>query len=121
MFLHVSVILFTGGWYPIMHCRWYPSMPCRFPGPHPGRKLRGSGWGGLEAHTLGVRGRRSGWGVSRAPGVLQAHTWGSIPACTEADPPTLLLRPVCILLECILVHFIVQSKKTRILSIVLKV
>ena len=29
MFLHVSVILFTGGWwYPSMHCRWYPSMPC---------------------------------------------------------------------------------------------
>ena len=29
MFLHVSVILFTGG-------VWYPSMPCRSPGPHPG-------------------------------------------------------------------------------------
>ena len=28
MFLHVSVIQFTGGWYPSMHCRWYPSMPC---------------------------------------------------------------------------------------------
>ena len=28
MFLHVSVILFTGGCYPSMHCRWYPSMPC---------------------------------------------------------------------------------------------
>ena len=28
MFLLVSVILFTGGWYPSMHCRWYPSMPC---------------------------------------------------------------------------------------------
>ena len=34
MFLHVSVILFTGsgGWYPSMLCRWYPSMPCRPPG-----------------------------------------------------------------------------------------
>ena len=28
LFLHMSVILFTGGWYPSMHCRWYPSMPC---------------------------------------------------------------------------------------------
>ena len=28
IFLHLSVILFTGGWYPSMHCRWYPSMPC---------------------------------------------------------------------------------------------
>ena len=28
MFLHVSVILFTWGWYPCMHCRWYPSMNC---------------------------------------------------------------------------------------------
>ena len=34
MFLHVSVILFTGGeWYPRLHCRWYLSMPCsRSPG-----------------------------------------------------------------------------------------
>ena len=29
MFLHMSVILFTGG-------VWYPSMHCRSPGPHPG-------------------------------------------------------------------------------------
>ena len=28
MFLHVCVILFTGGCYPSIHCRWYPSMPC---------------------------------------------------------------------------------------------
>ena len=28
IFLHLFVILFTGGWYPSMHCRWYPSMPC---------------------------------------------------------------------------------------------
>ena len=40
---------------------WYPSMPCRSPGPHPGGKLRGLAWGGLQAHT---------WGS------LQAHTWG---------------------------------------------
>ena len=54
------------------------------PGPHPGGKLRGLAEGGLQAHTRGV----------------------CIPACTEADPPGgwLLLRVVCILLECILVH-----------------
>ena len=28
IFLHLFVILFTGGWYPSMHCTWYPSMPC---------------------------------------------------------------------------------------------
>ena len=28
IFLHLSVILFTGVCYPSMHCRWYPSMPC---------------------------------------------------------------------------------------------
>ena len=47
MFLHMSVILFTGGCYPSMPCRWHPSMPCRSPGgspePHPGGKLRGLG------------------------------------------------------------------------------
>ena len=33
IFLHLSVILFMGGWYPSMHCRWYPSIPCsRSPG-----------------------------------------------------------------------------------------
>ena len=83
MFLHVSVILFTGGgWYPSMHCRWYPSMPCswgwypsmprRFPGLHPG-EVEGSGQGGLQAHTQD--------GVSRA-----TPRWGCIPVCTEADP-----------------------------------
>ena len=54
MFLHMSVILFTGG-------VWYPSMHCRSPGPHPGGKLRGVSRptprgeveGGLQAHTQG--------------------------------------------------------------------
>ena len=55
MFLHVSVILFTGGGLVSQHAlqvvskhalqqvsrEGYPSMPCRFPGPHPGGKLRG--------------------------------------------------------------------------------
>ena len=105
MFLHVSVILFTGGWYPSMHCGWYPSMPCsrspggwypsmpcRFPGPHPGGKLRGlargvsrptpkgevegSGRGWLQAHTRG-----GGW-------CLQAHTQrGVYPSMHWGRPP----------------------------------
>ena len=63
---------------------WYPSMPCRFPGPHPGG--------------------------SPGPYLGEAHTQGGvcIPACTEADSPQwLLLRAVCILLECILVIILV--------------
>ena len=107
MFLHVSMILFTGGWYPSIHCRWYPSMPCsrslgggipaclaRFQA-HTQGGVKGSGRGGFQVHT---------WGVSRPTprGVC-------IPACTEADPlQRLLLRAVCILLECILVHLIIS-------------
>ena len=101
MFLHVSVILFTGGGIPaciaggspaclaagLQWGEWYPSMPCWFPGPHPGGKLRGLAWGGLQAHT-------QGWfpdphlGVSRpTPGEVSRPTpGGCIPACTEADP-----------------------------------
>ena len=64
-----------------MHCKWYPSMPC----PHPGGKLRGLAWGGLQVPTKGG---------------LQAHTrWG----VSRQTPQRLLLRAVCILLECILV------------------
>ena len=62
LFLHVSVILFTGG--------WYPSMPCRSPGPHPGGKLRGLPWGGGSRPT--PRGEVEGSGL----GGLQAHTQG---------------------------------------------
>ena len=106
MFLHLSVILFTLGWYPSTPCSRSPggggvvskhalqvSRPTPrgegegdlaggAPGPHPRRKLRGICLGGLQAHTQGV---------SPGPQLegLQAHTWGaSIPACTEADPPT---------------------------------
>ena len=117
MFLHVSVILFTRGWYPSMPCRspsggGYPSMPCRFPGLHPGGSLRGLARGVSRPTPRGkLRGLVCG-GVSRPTpgglqGGLQVHTQGCIPACTEADthPPCrwLLLRAVCILLECILV------------------
>ena len=67
MFLHVSVILSRGG--------WYPSMPCRSPGPHPGGKLRGLA-GAVSRPTSGGGG-------------LQAYTWGKCVflACTEADSP----------------------------------
>ena len=83
-YVFTLVCLSTGGWYPSMPCRWYPSMPCksrgvyssmpcRFPGPHPGKSLRGLAGGrptprgGLQAHTQGG---------------LQAHTGGGcIPAC----------------------------------------
>ena len=48
MFLHMSVILSMGGWYPSMHCRWYLSMPCS-------RSLGGACipacLAGLQAHT----------------------------------------------------------------------
>ena len=78
MFLHVSVILSTGGGgIPaciaggILACLaglwgWgYPSMPCRSPAQHPMGKLRGLAWGGLQAHTWGgVKGLAWG-GVSR--------------------------------------------------------
>ena len=75
MFLHVSVILFTGGggWGdPSMHCRWYPSMPCsRSPG----------GW----YPSMHCR-----WYASmpcRSPGGSPGPHPGGIPACSETDPP----------------------------------
>ena len=102
---------------------WYPSIPCRFPGPHPGGKLgvwpggspgpyprgklRGLAGGSPGPHWgEGVLQAHTGGGVLQAHtrGGLQAHTQGKcIPACTEADPPRLLLWAVRILLECILV------------------
>ena len=75
-------------WYPSMPCSrspggWNPSMPCRFPGPHPGGKFRGIWPGGVSRPT--PKGEVQG---DLVRGGLQAHTRGSIPACTEADPPT---------------------------------
>ena len=59
MFLHVCVILFTGGCHPSMHCRWYPSMPYSrgVPGP------RGEVWsgGGLGVCSGGVPGPGGVW------------------------------------------------------------
>ena len=111
---------------------WYPSMPYRFPGPHPRGKFRGSGQGGLQAHTWGGEGEGdlvqahtqggswggSGWGCAclggcllwgcllwgvSAPGVSAlGGAWSRGEGC--GDPPWwLLLRAVRILLECILV------------------
>ena len=61
IFLHLSVILFTGGWwYPSMHCRWYPSMPCsRSPGGSIPACLAG-----FQAQTQGrsLGGSGGGWG-----------------------------------------------------------
>ena len=61
MFLHVSVILFTGG-------GWYPSMPCRSPGGSPGPHP-GGGWGvwsgGSPGLHLGRVSRSTPWGVSQ--------------------------------------------------------
>ena len=135
MFLHMSVILFTGG-AGIPACiaaglrggGWYPSKPCRFPGPHPGGKLKGIWLGESPGpHPRGIwsggspgpnpRGKLRGiWpGGSSGPhprGKFRGiWSGGSIPACTEAGPPPprwLLLREVRILLECILVYIFVH-------------
>ena len=58
----------------------YSSMPCRFPGPHPRGKLRGLAGGSPDGH----------------PGGVSQHA-------PSRTPRRLLLRAVCILLECILV------------------
>ena len=102
MFSHVSVILFTGG--------WYPSMPCsRSPGPHLSGKLS-LAWGGVSRPTPGGVSRPTPRGVSRPTprgvvsrptprGVYPSMHWGR----NSPPPQQLLLWAVCILLECILV------------------
>ena len=112
IFLHLSVILFTGGCYPSMHCRWYPSMhcsrsrgglwypsmPCRFPGPHPRGKLRGIRPGGSPGPHPRGKSRGSGLGGSPDPrprgkltgiwqGCLQTHTWGGLQTHTQGVCP----------------------------------
>ena len=82
IFLHLSVILITRGWwYPSMHCRWYSSMPCsRSPG----------GEGMVSQHALQEESQHAlqvSRGVSRptpreeiersGQEGLQVHTWGS--------------------------------------------
>ena len=106
MFLHVSVILFTGeGGIPaciaggIPACLaaglegWYPSMPCRSPDPQPGGEVEGSGLGGVSRPTPGggeFRGLALGGSpgphlegsLGVWPGGLQAHTQGGLQAHT---------------------------------------
>ena len=68
----------------------YPSMPYRFPGPHPGRSLRGlpRGREGSPGPHPGVSRPTPGGSPGPHPGgTLGPHPWGCIPACTEADPP----------------------------------
>ena len=79
MFLHVSVShsvhmggdgipACIAGFCPLAAGKWYSIMHCRSSVPHPGGKLRGLAWGGLQAHI-------------RGQGVV------GIPACTEASTP----------------------------------
>ena len=111
MFLHMSVVLFTGrGWYSSMHCRspgshpgekvrglaWggapgpHPGGKLRglawggAPGPHPGGKLRGLAWGELQVHTQGGSWEVWPGGVSRStPGVSRPTPWGGLQAHTQ--------------------------------------
>ena len=116
MFLNMSVILFTGGSpgpHPGGRLRVWPGGS---PGPHPRARLRGLAGGGVSRPTPRGEVEGSGWGGSPGPhlgGSPGPHLGGSspglhlggIPECTEAPSPRrwLLLRAVCILLECILV------------------
>ena len=136
IFSQASVILFTGGFYPSMHCRWYPSMPCRFPGPHPRGKFRGiwsrsTAKGKLRGIWLGGGGCSGGmpgsggclvWGclLQGVPGPEGFLLWGwskGLLAGEGGDPPwRLLLKAVRILLECILViilNFICREDMIR--------
>ena len=83
-------------------------------GPHPGGKLRGLAREGLQPHSQGVS-RSTPWGVSRpTPRGVSRPTPGGSPGphgdtLRQTPPPPsrqLLLRAVCILLECILICYI---------------
>ena len=116
IFLHLSVILFIGGWYPSMHCRWYPSMPCsrgvlsqhalQVVSQHPlqwGSALGGLLWGVCSWGGLLLGGSAPGavcsGGVCSQGGLLRGDAWWR-------PPGRLLLRAVRILLECILVRHV---------------
>ena len=88
MFLHVSIILSTGGGGGI------PASIAGFQA-HTQGEVEGSGWGEVSRPTPNwkVEGSSLGGVQAHTQGGLQAHTWGSpgpypggIPACTEADP-----------------------------------
>ena len=82
MFLHVSVILFTGG-DGITACIAGLQAHTQgevgesglegAPGPHPGGKLRGLAWGGLQAHTWRVSRPTRGGSPDPHRGGLQVH------------------------------------------------
>ena len=84
MFLHVSVILSTGG-VVSQHA-------LQVSRPTPRGEVEGSGWGSLQAHTRGqISGPTPGgspgpqWGVSlvHTRGGLQAHMGGALQAHTQ--------------------------------------
>ena len=105
IFLHLSVILFTGECYPSMHCRWYASMPCR------GSAIPVCIAGGIPACLAGgcypsmhcrwypsmpCKGESAPAGGLLPGGLLLGGVWWR-------PPGRLLLQAVRILLECILV------------------
>ena len=118
MFLHVSVILFTGGSVSRPTPKgggWGVWSGGGSPGPHPGGRFRGLAGekrspgphlGGLKAHIWGVGLRPTPKGVSRPTpwGVYPSMQWGRPTHCRW-----LLLRAVRILLECILVFQKINS------------
>ena len=75
MFLHLSVILFTAGCYPSMHCRWYHSIACsRYPG------------GGLLQRGACSRGGACSWGGACSGGsVLGVPAPGGMETPVQAD------------------------------------
>ena len=123
MFLHMSVILSTGGVVSQHALQVVSQHALQVSGglqAHTQGELEVSGQGVLQAHTLGVL-QPTAEGVSRPTpkGGLQAHTQGSLQAHTggisqhalRQTPPhgRLLPRVICILLECILVSFSVPN------------
>ena len=132
MFLHLSVILFMAVSHPrgglLLREGRDRGSPNRGsptqggpPGPHKGG-LQAHTWGGSPGpHPGGCPGATPGGSPGPHPGVspgphlggLQAHTWGRFPGPHPGGYPSmhwgrppsrwLLLRAVCILLECILV------------------
>ena len=132
MFLHVSVILFTGGgvgWRHALQQVW------GVVSQHYLQVSRPTSRGKLRSLARGVS-RPTPGGISRSTprespgphlGGLQAHIQGSpgphpevcVSACTEADPPRQrLLWAVRILLECILVFMFVSSVTEHLLIFV---
>ena len=106
IFLHLSVILFIGGWYPSMHCRWYPSMPCSrgcYPSMHcrwypsipcsGGSALGGLLWGvcswGVCSWGGSAPGAVCSWGgVCSQGGLLRGDAWWRPPRTAPAPGGT---------------------------------